>query len=449
MTERGLSLCAEGEKSKMTRCITLMVAVLALLALTSAHAELQSVKVGGDIRVRGVAMENVFDFDDDNDADAWEYYRWRTNVYVDARLTDDVRGFVQFNNEVKGQRFSDGTDNGRVSIEMAYIELANMWGLPLDLRIGRQPLIYGEGFLILDGTPFDGSTSIAFDALKATYRFGDNTLDLFTVKVAEEENAYADDDDLYGIYLTNRSLEKHQAEAYLFFDNQNSEKVQGPAGTGMEHPPQELWVLGTRWTGGITDALSYRLEVAKEWGDRNPDEPYEQDIDAWGGYASLCYAFEADWKPRLSATYAYYSGEEDPSSTDGDYEGFDPLFGDWPKWSELLIYTFYDGFNALKTAGLDPDYGSWTNMKIAELRLAFCPSATVSTDLYYQHYWADEETGLGGGDDRGDLFGILANYAYTEDVSTHVLLEWFDPDDYYQDDADDAFFARWHIMLKF
>ena len=433
----------------MIKRVTVIIAVLAALALSSAQAELQSVKVGGDVRIRGEALDNMFDLDSDNSADSWEFYRWRTNVSVDARFSDDVAAFIQFNNEVKGQRFSDSGDSGVVGIEMAYVELDNVWGKDFDLRLGRQALIYGEGFLMLDGTPADGSTSIAFDALKAMLRFGDNTLDIFTAKVDEGENAYADDDDLYGLYLTNKSLEKHTAEAYLFFDNQNSEKTQGPAGTGMGHPPQDLWVLGTRWTGGITDCLSYRAEAAKEWGNRNPDTDEEQDIDAWGGYGSLCYAFTGDWKPALSATYVYYSGEEDPGSTEGDYEGFDPLFGDWPKWSELLIYTFYDGFNALKTAGIDPDYGSWTNMRIAELRLVCTPAEKVSVNLYAQHYWADEETGLGDGDDRGDLLGVLYNYAFTADVSTHVLFEWFNPGDYYQDDADEAFYARWNVMVKF
>jgi len=394
-------------------------------------------------------FDNAFDFDDDSSGDSWEFYRWRTNVNIDARFSDDVKAFIQFNNEVKGQRFSGSTDNGIVGIEMAYIELDNVWGKDFDLRLGRQALIYGEGFLMLDGTPADGSTSIAFDALKAMVRFGDNTLDIFTAKVSEGDNYAADDDDLYGLYLTNKSIENHKAEAYLFFNNQNDEKSQGPAGTGMEHPPAELWVLGTRWTGTVTDCVTYRLEVAKEWGTRNPDESDERDIDAWGGYGSLCWCLEGDWKPALSATYAYYSGDSDPDGTDGDYEGFDPLYGDWPKWSELLIYTFYDGFNALKTAGLDPDYGSWTNMQIAELRLACTPSEKTSANIYLQHYWANEETGLGDGDDRGDLLGVLYEYALTQDVSTHLLFEWFNPDDFYQDDADEAYFARWNMLVKF
>ena len=88
-------------------------------------------------------------------------------------------------------------------------------------------------------------------------------------------------------------------------------------------------------------------------------------------------------------------------------------------------------------------------MQIAELRLACTPSEKTSANIYLQHYWANEETGLGDGDDRGDLLGVLYEYALTQDVSTHLLFEWFNPDDFYQDDADEAYFARWNMLVKF
>ena len=42
-------------------------------------------------------------------------------------------------------------------------------GSPLSLKVGRQDIIFGNGWLILDGTPLDGSRTIYFDAARATY----------------------------------------------------------------------------------------------------------------------------------------------------------------------------------------------------------------------------------------------------------------------------------------
>jgi hypothetical protein len=36
------------------------------------------------------------------------------------------------------------------------------------IKLGRQDLIFGHGWLVLEGTPLDGSRSIYFDAARAT-----------------------------------------------------------------------------------------------------------------------------------------------------------------------------------------------------------------------------------------------------------------------------------------
>jgi len=53
--------------------------------------------------------------------------------------------------------------------------------LPIDFKIGRQDFLgqYGEGFLILDGTPGDGSRSFYFNAIKLTWKINSNNSSLF------------------------------------------------------------------------------------------------------------------------------------------------------------------------------------------------------------------------------------------------------------------------------
>lgn len=57
-------------------------------------------------------------------------------------------------------------------IDNLYIDIKKPFDIPINFRIGRQDFLgkdmYGEGFLILDGTPGDGSRTFYFNALKAT-----------------------------------------------------------------------------------------------------------------------------------------------------------------------------------------------------------------------------------------------------------------------------------------
>jgi len=287
--------------------------VLCLLVVASlAYGEVQNVKVGGNIRLRGVMWDNLFDFDD-NTNDSWEFYRQRTKVYVDADLTDNVRAYIRLYNEYRWAKTSK-----TVGVDNAYIEVSDLWGFPVTMRVGRQDLIYGEGFIILEGTPTDGSTTISFDAIKFSFDLGPRRLDLFTAKQAENDYQNADDEDFYGAYLVDNSLENHQIEAYLLFKNQNHwQRETAGSLNGRWMPPQETWALGTRWSGKFTDRLSYAAEICKEWGDRgvlddwsNPTSVIdERDLDAWGGYARIFYQWtDTPWQPQLMLGYVYLSG---------------------------------------------------------------------------------------------------------------------------------------------
>ncbi len=43
-----------------------------------------------------------------------------------------------------------------------------MGGMPLTATVGRQDIIEGVGWLVMDGTPLDGSRTVYFDAARFT-----------------------------------------------------------------------------------------------------------------------------------------------------------------------------------------------------------------------------------------------------------------------------------------
>jgi hypothetical protein len=56
---------------------------------------------------------------------------------------------------------------------------------------------------------------------------------------------------------------------------------------------------------------------------------------------------------------------DDPHT--GVYEGWDDFYGEWPKYSELLIYAMYDGTTRLagRCWGQPDEVGAWTNLQAA------------------------------------------------------------------------------------
>lgn len=447
---------------------------------------LANTKVGGDWRLRGVMMDNMWNMDTAPYNDSWAWYRMRTRLYLDTKPLDDVRFFFRLANEYKwgidskaralelDPDFDPLIGNKELFLDNAYLEWTSPLGIePLTLKIGRQDLIYGEGFLILDGQDNVGSMAIAFDGIKTSWALGDQTnLDIFAMKIEEQQRNLADDEDLYGAYLTDTSLiENVKLETYILHRNRNkAEEYALPGRTGVAdatyafiNPRQHTTAIGGRVSGSLLDKnLTYAMEAAFQFG--KIEDPMgaafplrvhgKNSIDrrAFGGYAWGKYTFnDIDWKPYLKLGGVYTSGNKPNSSK---YEGFDTFYAEWPKYSEGLIYQLYDPFYPLKGGsasgyGTDRDLGAWTNMIIAQVEAGFKPIERSNMSLSYQHLWADQKTGLGDGRNRGDLLIAMLTYDFNKHISSHLLGEYFWPDDYYPRDADNAFFGRWELMLKF
>jgi hypothetical protein len=361
--------------------------------------------------------------------------------------------------------------NKELFIDNAFVQWSEPLGIePLTLKIGRQDLIYGEGFLILDGQDNVGSMAIAFDGVKASWALGDMTnLDLFAMKIEEGEKNWADDEDLYGVYLTDNSLfEEHKLEAYVLHRNRNTRDSSTVSyatyAGGAINPRLHTTAVGGRISGSFIDGyLSYAAEGAYQFGEiEDPagaffdytDSFGEDEVDrrAYGGYAWGKYTFlDWDWVPYLKLGGVFTSGD-DPDSE--DYEGFDTFYAEWPKYSEGMIYKLYDPFYALK-GKTDPDLGAWTNMIIAQAEIGFKPVEKAGISLQYMHLWADEDTtdevfpDENLDDDRGDMLIGKITYQFNEYLGCHLLGEYLWPDDYYPDDADEAFFTRWELYLRF
>lgn len=430
-----------------------------MAALDSLKLKTDNVKIGGDIRLRGENYDNVWDLGQPRlgvkDAnDSWDTYRFRTRLSFDANVAEDMRGYIRLVNEYRWGSSPDSiaVDASKdIALDNAYIEWKNVMDSNVTLKLGRQDLVYGEGFLILDGTPWDGSRTIGFDALKATINLDKTTVDVFLAKVFENVQGLNDDETLYGLYVTNKTLANHTIEAYALYKNANGAYATGAPGCTKVIPPSNVITVGTRVSGKLTDALSYAGEIAGQWGDvkdaalSGATATSEQNDAAIGGYLHGTYAFkELSLKPELTAGITYL----DPD--------WDDMYGTWPKYSELLIYMLYDGFDVMKPVNIDPSRSAWTNMYFPSIDLTVKPTDKLSATIGYKLFTAVEERsgvqvmpGVGTNNKMGDLYQGLVKYQFTKNLSSHALLEYFQPGAYYPNASDSAYFSRWELMLTF
>ena len=86
-----------------------------------------------------------------------QYYPVK-NIEIALKLTNEFRHYFDPEN-------TEFTFNETV-FDQFYVKYINAFKLPLDLTVGRQNIILGEGFIMLDGNPLDGSRTIYFNAVK-------------------------------------------------------------------------------------------------------------------------------------------------------------------------------------------------------------------------------------------------------------------------------------------
>jgi|WetSurMetagenome_2_1015567.scaffolds.fasta_scaffold08265_4 hypothetical protein len=322
------------------------------------------------------------------------------------------------------------------------VKLTHVGGTPLTLTIGRQDIILGDGWLVLDGTPYDGSRTIFFDAVRATYEakeidttadfiFIKNSFDSFgmvplihTYDTIPTKNYQMEQDETgFILWLTNRSLKNTEINGYYIFKDGHRE-VPMPFGGDNE----SIHTFGARVVGDIDDHWKYRAEGATQFGFRNG-----QRLQAYGFNSRLTYQFKDPMDNQLRVSFEYLSGDE--PGTKGTNEGWVPLWGRWPQWSELYVYTviFTGEQRVAEITDLERLAVGWSVKPTNKL--------TFAADYHLLFAPTNDKAGTAGfsnnGQFRGQLITLLATYDFTKHMKGHILSEFFFPGNFYTKPRDD------------
>ena len=138
--------------------------------------------------------------------------------------------------------------------------------------------------------------------------------------------------------MTNKSLAKAQLDGYFIYKGSRKEAVRDDDDPNLKTnlgrgDDADLYTIGARVVGTPAPVWRYRAEGAYQTGTKNGVS-----LRAFGFNSALMFLPKLKTSPELRLAYEFLSGDK-PGTKDRN-EGFDILWGRWPRWSELYIYTY-------------------------------------------------------------------------------------------------------------
>ncbi|HQA45687.1 MAG: alginate export family protein [Phycisphaerae bacterium] len=404
-------------------------------------------KWGADYRFRWEYLDNAFTLDRHTPDDEWSFLRLRPRVWSTITPTPgfDINSrFIWESRQWFNPEEREGWDcqNGLFDILNAKVKIPDT---PVTMTLGRQEIILGDGWLVLDGTPLDGSTTLYFDAARFTFDLKDikTTADVIYIQqwsdtdkwlppINDRDLAVTEQNEIGAIlYVSNKSIDRTTIDGYFIYKGDEDVLPNGDDG--------DIYTFGGRFVRDWTDHITTRSEGAFQFGERN-----RRDVCAFGTTNRATYFFRDPLKNQLRLNYEFLSGDNPGSK--GQDEAFEPLWGRWPQWSELLVYTM----------ATETRVGEMTNLHRIGFGWQAEPTDKLTLAADYHLLFADENTfrdrpGFSKRERfRGQLLTGIIRYKFNRFLSGHIIGEYFWPGDYYAAPRDDpAAYLRMELMFTF
>ena len=447
------------------------------------HEPLEGLEMGLDLRLRNVYARNILTLNDSfGGAENWNNYhwqryrtRWFTRWHLDEDITFNTRLVWEFWTHCRPRSHPSGffgqrsTDFDEAMFDHFNIQFRNAFDMPLTITAGRQDIILGTGWLVLDGTPADGSRTIHFDAaLRATYEMSDvSRLDLvylhnydsptkfikpFNHGAVSDRRHQTQGEDERGaiVYLTHEMTDMTGLDAYYIFKRERQSARGAQRDKGQD---AEVNTFGARLYGALDENWTYSAEGAFQFGyarQREPELEPSRNQRGLGTNNMLTYSFHDDHSNELRVGYEYLSGD----SGHGTNTQFNSLWGDWPQFQrggDLQAYMWAFEYKGIGNVG---------NLHRAGVGHSFKPHQDWTLKTDYNLMWADRNTFdsttpgpltfSDSGNFRGQMLSALASYRCCPKFGMHFLVDYFIPDNYYgPDNRDNALFARVNLEWTF
>ncbi|MBN1522026.1 MAG: alginate export family protein, partial [Candidatus Aureabacteria bacterium] len=383
-------------------------------------------------------FDNIIDCNDDGE-DQYNFFRFRLRAFGEFAPTPEFRLYARITGEPRyyiDPDMDDEFNRDEFVFDNLYVEFKGGTDVLSTTRIGRQDIIQGSKLLILDGTPLDGSRTIYVDAIRQMFKLENMNIDLFLSQVKSEDPLpkindqdmllTEEDEQVHGILIDGKVAEDVKLEGYYYFHK-------------TDDTEKKSNTLGGRIISQMTEEVSLSGELAYQFGEVG-------DIDihnAMAGEVVLTYKpMDMQMTPEFKFSYTYLPGE-DPTTE--DTEAWDSLYGRWPRFSELYIYTYIQETRVALV----------NNIQRYTVSCGFVPMENLSAFAAINYLRANEnplqgQRIFGDGEERGWLYVLKAIYKFNDALTGHLWLEYLNPGDYYAEaNQDSGYFFRYELMYTF
>ncbi len=433
---------------KTTRMTAALAAVaMALASLPAAglagpgDEDESRLKISFAERFRLESWDNAINLDDVSD-EGFSYTRTKTTLGLQWRAAGGLEIGTKLTNEFRVYLApKDRTFNwNEVFFDNLYVKWTLPGRIPLSVTAGRQDIFLGEGFVLADATPLDGSRSFYFNAVRldwdpspkhkvlAFFHATDETDTILPIVNDRKQPLVEQPERAVAVYYEGRVSKVH-LDAYAIWKRTLE--------SGTDFPGSSFATLGARLQIPILSPLAMILEGAVQSGSFG-----DAGRRGFGGISHL--DLTPDWKVPYLKTLVlggiFLSGDDPETER---WEAWDPLFSRWPKWSDGFLFTF--------TRESRPAY--WSNMTSAygSVLLDFGPRADSSSTFYY--LGADRiQPGVfpgGSGLNRGFLMVHRLNFVVSRHLTGYLHWERFQPGNFYFPGANGFNWLRIELHFRY
>jgi hypothetical protein len=400
--------------------LVLALALVVGLTFSAAYAEVQNVKVSGDIIASGVAR-NHFTLNaatpGDKSVTKETFLMSQVRLRVDADLTDNVSATVRLINERiwNGQNDTSSSGDNAIDLDLAYVTLKEFLYSPLSLTVGRQEIKFGNGLIIgksgatsnETNIPTDLSERRAFDAIRATLNYDPLVVDLIYAQVRQTSTTDRNTISLTGVNATYALNKKVDLSAYYFLKKDNYKA--GSNGRGKE---DDVNTIGGLISSTPIENLTASLEGAFQWGRADSATVSQNQHQSWAWLAMADYTFaKVKTTPKIGASWTYLSGNKDPNGSKA--QGWDPMFYDQAlnnityailPFSNMNVFNIKGSMKPVEDVTLAANFGYYDVAKESTGGTFTSPSDSGTSFTYT------------GKTHLGEALDLTATYDYTEDV---------------------------------
>jgi hypothetical protein len=467
---------------------------------------------GADLRIRNEYFNNALSLTSDPQLSplfahyhSQDYFRIRGRVWTTITPVEDVslntRVAAEPREFIEPSTMDTYYDKSGMQWRYGIIDnLSVRWqqplNLPATLTVGRQDIFLGDGWLVGDGTPEDGSFTFFLDSARLTYNLAEQQTTLDAIGIIQyarpdawlptigpstsqggnpEPYLLTDQNEKGAIlWVANKTIPQANLDGYFIYKHDTRINDYPEATFGDNG---DIYTFGSRVSGLLEDHWKYSVEGAYQFGRKQDPELNGQgpvaganplladsaqttgfrDLSAFGINSKLSYLFKDEWKDQVSFSVEYLSGDKPGTGND---EMFDVLWGRWPRWSEMYnVYSYVQETRVSQTANLIRLGPTWS----------VSPTKKLDFSASYYALFADQDVptrdlnetlnpafGIPGspgtfsttGNFRGHYLQSVLKYEFSEHMSGHLWGEVLFPGNFYAGDQLITF-LRAEVMFTF